>query len=249
MILKEPNKAACGNSLTEEIEKKVAIPLDQSQELNGKEPKLIFILFFPEIFTKSRKKDEEKEILETFCKVEVNISLFEGFKQIPRYAKFLEDLCTNKRKLKHNERISNVRTEKAMCDIGASINVMPLSIYLSLNIGALKKQGVLEDVLVQANGLVSPADFYVLNMVDDNSPNLTQILLGRDFLRTFRTKIDMHDFILPMEFDDKIIKFDIYDTIKNSSNVSCVFAVHATHVMPMRVQEFAKARQRLFKIK
>ena len=47
----------------------------------------------------------DKEILETFRKVEVNIPLIEVIKQIPKYAKFLKELCTHKRKLKGNEKI------------------------------------------------------------------------------------------------------------------------------------------------
>ncbi|KAL0396407.1 UNVERIFIED_CONTAM: Transposon Ty3-I Gag-Pol polyprotein [Sesamum calycinum] len=54
-------------------------------------------------FTKSKKEEEEKEIFETFCKVEVNILLLDAIKQIPRYTKFLKELCTSKDKLKGNE--------------------------------------------------------------------------------------------------------------------------------------------------
>ncbi|KAL0402276.1 UNVERIFIED_CONTAM: hypothetical protein Slati_4257500 [Sesamum latifolium] len=81
--------------------------------------------------------------------------------------------------------IENIGIENAMCDFGASINVMPLAIYESLNVGQLKEtgvvlqhadrsivypEGVLEDVLVQVNELVFSTDFYVLDMTVDNSP-------------------------------------------------------------------------------
>ncbi|KAL0292722.1 UNVERIFIED_CONTAM: hypothetical protein Sangu_3251300 [Sesamum angustifolium] len=120
-----------------------------------------------------RRMKKAKEILETFRKVEVNIPLLDAIKKIPRYARFLKELCS-KGKLKGNER--------AMCDLGASINVMPLSIFESLHVGPLKEtgvviqladrsvvypEGVLEDVLVQVNELVFPADFYVLDMRED----------------------------------------------------------------------------------
>ncbi|KAL0319773.1 UNVERIFIED_CONTAM: hypothetical protein Sradi_5238800 [Sesamum radiatum] len=64
-----------------------------------------------------------------------------------------------------------------MCDLGASINVMPLTIFKSLNVGPLKEtgvviqladrsivypKGVLEDMLVQVNELVFPAIAVVL---------------------------------------------------------------------------------------
>ncbi|KAL2252049.1 UNVERIFIED_CONTAM: hypothetical protein Sindi_2327400 [Sesamum indicum] len=75
-------------------------------------------------------------------------------------------------------------------------------------------EGVLEDVLVQVNELVFPADFYVLDMREDNSPNSTSILLGRSFLKTARTKIDVHSGRLTMEFDGEIIRFNIYESMR-----------------------------------
>ena len=47
----------------------------------------------------------DKELLDIFRKVEINLPLLDAIKQVPRYAKFFKDLCTNKRKLKGNERI------------------------------------------------------------------------------------------------------------------------------------------------
>ena len=105
-------------------------------------------------------------------------------------------------------KIVDTRFERCMLDLGASINVMPHTVYDALRLGPLKETrviisladrsnvypvGVLEDVLVQVNELVFPADFYVLDMEDDKSPNLTPILLWRPFLKTARTKIDVHD--------------------------------------------------------
>ncbi|GAU44244.1 hypothetical protein TSUD_139370 [Trifolium subterraneum] len=62
---------------------------------------------FPQRVQKNKKKtvEEDKEILETFRKVAVNIPLLDAIKQIPKYAKFLKDLCTNKRKVKENDRV------------------------------------------------------------------------------------------------------------------------------------------------
>ncbi|RDY00882.1 hypothetical protein CR513_15867, partial [Mucuna pruriens] len=136
-----------------------------------------------------------------FRKVEINIPLLDAIKQVPKYAKFLKQLCVHKRKkMKGNREIGGVvsaltRNEElttgaqalpkkcrdpgiffvpctigectfadAMLDLGASINVMPASIYKSLNFGDLEPirmtiqlanksivqpLGVLKDVLVQ----------------------------------------------------------------------------------------------------
>ncbi|XVF16917.1 hypothetical protein REPUB_Repub10bG0072200 [Reevesia pubescens] len=137
-------------------------------------------------------------------------------------------------------KIGDTRFEKAILDLGASINVMPYSIYDTLNLGPLKQtsiimqlvdrsnafpNSVIKDVLVQVNELVFSADFYVLEIRDENSPNLSSILLGRPFLKTKRTKIDVHSSILTMEFDSEIICFNIYETMKNPSDVHFVFAI------------------------
>lgn len=56
----------------------------------------------------------DKEILDVFRKVAVNIPLLDVIKQIPKNAKFLKDLlCTYKRRLKGNERVNLGRNVSA----------------------------------------------------------------------------------------------------------------------------------------
>ena len=75
---------------------------------------------FPPRAIPSKKMEEvDKEILETFRKVEVNIPLLDAIKQIPRYAKFLKELCTHKKRLKGNEKINMGRNVSAL--IGKSV--------------------------------------------------------------------------------------------------------------------------------
>ncbi|XP_076912441.1 uncharacterized protein LOC143570755 [Bidens hawaiensis] len=169
---------------------------------------------FPSRFLRTKKEREEHGIMETFRKVEVNIPLLDAIKLVPRYAKFLKELFTSKKKLKGNEtfkvnenvsavlqkrlppkckdpgvfsipcKMGNLSIPRAMLDLGASINVLPYSIFKTLNIGPLKRtgvviqlaeksmvhpKGVLEDMLVQVNELVFPADFYVLDMEDGDT--------------------------------------------------------------------------------
>ncbi|KAL0418885.1 UNVERIFIED_CONTAM: hypothetical protein Sradi_1302000 [Sesamum radiatum] len=114
--LQIPPKQAEKSDLTHEEHPKVFLP---------KPP-------FPKRFVKPKKEEDDGEILEALRKVEINIFLLDVLKQVPYYAKFLKELCTNKSKLR----------EKAMCDFGASINVMPLAIYKSLDAGPLKETGL-----------------------------------------------------------------------------------------------------------
>ncbi|CAN6716633.1 unnamed protein product [Malus baccata var. baccata] len=222
---------------------------------------------FPDRFKQTKKEEAEKDILETFRKVQVNIPLLDAIKQVPRYAKFLKELCTTRKRISTKEVvkvgknvsailqhklppkckdpgsftipcvIGNTRFESAMLDLGASINVMPYSIYASMNLGELKNdgviiqladrsnaypKGVLEDVLVQVNHLIFPADFYILEMDEsDHAPSLP-ILLGRPFMKTARTKIDVFNGTLTMEFDGEVINFNLSDSMKfPSENHSC----------------------------
>ncbi|KAK9756166.1 hypothetical protein RND81_01G078100 [Saponaria officinalis] len=221
---------------------------------------------FPSRFAKAKKEALENEILETFRKVEVNISLLDAIKQVPKYAKFLKELCTNKRKFK-NERasvgenlsailqrkippkckdpgmfsitckIGNSKFERCMLDLGASINVMSKSIFESLNVGVMAKTdvviqladrsyayplGVLEDVLVQVNDMIFPADFYVIDMGSSCDSDHVPLLLGRPFLKTARAKIDVYEGTLSFEFDGEVIKFSINDAMKYPFDVNNV---------------------------
>ncbi|KAM1067948.1 hypothetical protein ACFX1Q_024007 [Malus domestica] len=225
---------------------------------------------FPNRFKQTKKEEAEKDILETFRIVQVNIPLLDAIKQVPRYAKFLKELCTTRKRMSTKEVvkvgenvsailqrklppkckdpgsftipcvIGNTRFESAMLDLGASINVMPYSIYASMNLGELKNdgviiqladrsnaypKGVLEDVLVQVNHLIFPADFYVLEMDEsDHTPSLP-ILLGRPFMKIARTKIDVFNGTLTTEFDGEVINFNLSDSMKfPSENHSC-FAI------------------------
>ncbi|KAL0415444.1 UNVERIFIED_CONTAM: hypothetical protein Slati_3376300 [Sesamum latifolium] len=86
----------------------------------GKEHPNVFVPKPPflERFSKSKKEEEEKDILETLRKVEVNIPLLNAIKQVPCYAKFLREMCTNKSKLKGRPFL---KTSKTKIDVDAGI--------------------------------------------------------------------------------------------------------------------------------
>jgi hypothetical protein len=71
---------------------------------------------FPVTSSRLKKEDKEKEILEVFKKVELNIHLLDAIKQISKYAKFLKELCTTKRafKLKGHEMVSMSKVVSAI---------------------------------------------------------------------------------------------------------------------------------------
>ena len=61
---------------------------------------------FPTRLAVNSKDELDKDILEVFKKVEVNIPIIDAIRMHPPYAKFFKNLCTNKRKLKGNETIN-----------------------------------------------------------------------------------------------------------------------------------------------
>ncbi|VVA30997.1 PREDICTED: LOW QUALITY PROTEIN, partial [Prunus dulcis] len=61
---------------------------------------------FPSRLSKSKKDQGLDEIMETFKKVQINIPLLNAIAQIPKYAKILKDLCTNKRRFKEHEQVA-----------------------------------------------------------------------------------------------------------------------------------------------
>ncbi|XP_070676289.1 uncharacterized protein [Malus domestica] len=137
---------------------------------------------FPSRFKHTKKEEAEKDILETFRKVQVNIPLLDAIKQVPRYAKFLKELCTTRKRISTNE-------------------------------------------VVKVNHLFFPADFYVLEMDElDHAPSLP-ILLGRTFMKTARTKIDVFNGTLTMEFDGEVINFNLSDSMKYPSENHSCFAI------------------------
>ena len=112
------------------------------------------------------------EILEVLRQVKVNIPLLDMIKQVPTYAKFLKDLCTIKRGLNVNKKvfltgqvsaiiqcksplkykdpgcptisvmIGGKVVEKALLDLGASVNLLPYSVYKQLGLGELKSTSI-----------------------------------------------------------------------------------------------------------
>ncbi|XP_052302019.1 uncharacterized protein LOC127904107 [Populus trichocarpa] len=176
------------------------------------------------------------EIYELFKQVKVNIPLLDAIKQVPSYAKFLKDLCTIKRRLNVKERafltehasaiiqfktppkykdpgcptisciIGNHKIDQALLDLGASVNLIPYTVYEQLGLGEIKPtritlqladrsikipRGIVEDVLVQVDKFYFPVDFVVLDTAPIQGSNAPiPVILGRPFLATSNALIN-----------------------------------------------------------
>ncbi|XP_073039146.1 uncharacterized protein [Primulina eburnea] len=109
--------------------------------------------------------------------------------------------------------------EKAICDSGASVNIMSSSLYEKLGSSKMKPMelslqmadksirtplGIVEDVELKIDKLKLPADFLVLDMRDSQN---VRTILGRPFLATARAVIDLRQEKLTMEVDGQRAEF------------------------------------------
>ncbi|GKC28048.1 reverse transcriptase domain-containing protein, partial [Tanacetum coccineum] len=119
----------------------------------------------------------------------------------------------------------------ALADLGASINLMTLSIWKELSLPALTKTrmileladrtistptGIAEDVFVKVGTFFFPDDFVVVDYVAD--PRVP-LILGRPFLRTARALIDVHGEQMTLRHDDQSVTFKVGDTKTFSYNI------------------------------
>ncbi|KAK8572803.1 hypothetical protein V6N13_048370 [Hibiscus sabdariffa] len=200
---------------------------------------------FPQRLKKQEQDYQFKKFFDILKQVHINLPLVEALQQMPNYAKFLKDMVSRKKRIEEFETAAATETcldlmhnkipakktdpgsftiecsighnysTKALCDPGASINLMPKSVFQKLNIGEAKPttvmllladhsfvqpEGKIEDILVQVDKFIFPADFLILDCeADENAP----IILGRPFLATRRVLLDFGNEELILRVDDQ----------------------------------------------
>ena len=211
---------------------------------------------FPQALRGKKKASQQAGILEVLRQVKVNIPLFDIIKQVPAYAKFLKDLCTIKKGLGIEKKaflteqvsaiiqsknpvkykdpgsptisvnISGTCIDKSLLDLGASVNLLPYSVYKQLGLGELKPtnitlsladrsvkipKGIVEDVLVKVNKFYYPVDFVVLDTEPiENGPNHVPIILGRPFLATANAIINCRNGVMQLTFGNMTLELNIF---------------------------------------
>ncbi|KAM6570934.1 hypothetical protein CsatA_015014 [Cannabis sativa] len=208
---------------------------------------------FPQRFRKQQQDGQFKNFLDVLKQLHINIPLVEALEQMPNYVKFLKDILTKKRRLGEFETVALTEgcsamlkskippklkdpgsftipysiggrdVGRALCDLGASINLMPMSIFKKLGIGEARPtivtlqladrsmahpEGKIEDVLVQVDKFIFPADFIILDYEADRD---VPIILGRPFLATGRTLIDVQNGELTMRVNDQKVTFNVFN--------------------------------------
>ncbi|XP_010681877.2 uncharacterized protein LOC104896782 [Beta vulgaris subsp. vulgaris] len=123
---------------------------------------------FPQRLAQAKLEKKYGKFLDILKKLHINIPFLDAISEMPSYTKFLKDMLSNKRKFEENVTVSltvecsailqnklpeklrdpgsysipiklgDIAIKNALCDLRASVNIMPLSICEQLNMGELK---------------------------------------------------------------------------------------------------------------
>ncbi|GJU91392.1 reverse transcriptase domain-containing protein [Tanacetum coccineum] len=202
---------------------------------------------------------QKEKIFQMFQDLRFDISFADALFLMPRFAPTIRNLLMNKEKLLElakiplNENCSAMLLKKfpknlgdpgkflipcdfprmdvchALADLGASINLMPISIWKKLSLPELTltrmtleladrsishPKGVAEDVFVKVGKFHFPTDFVV---VDFEADPRVPLILGRSFLRTGRALIDVYGEEITLRVDNEAVTFNLDQTTRYSS--------------------------------
>ena len=215
---------------------------------------------YPHRLRAPKKVNNHSKIYELFKQVKLNIPLLDAIKQILPYAKILKDLCTVKRKLGVNKEefmteqstfliwnnlplkykdpgsptisivVGNSKLGHALVDLGASVNLLPYSVYVELGLGELEPTnitlqladrsvkipgGIVKDVLVQVDKFYFLVDFIVLETQPvANQGTQFPVILGRPFLATANAFIHCRGGLMTLSFGNMTVNLNIFNVIK-----------------------------------
>ncbi|KAK4265062.1 hypothetical protein QN277_026164 [Acacia crassicarpa] len=167
---------------------------------------------FPQRLKKQGQEKQFKQFLDMLRQLHINMPLVEALEQMPSYVKFLKEILSKKRRLEEFETealtqecsamltnrlplklkdpssftipcaIGPNYSGKTLCDLGASINLMPMSIFKQLAVGEARPttvtlqladcsivlpEGKIKDVLVKVDKFIFPVDFIILDFEAD----------------------------------------------------------------------------------
>ncbi|KAI3815938.1 hypothetical protein L1987_15622 [Smallanthus sonchifolius] len=217
---------------------------------------------YPAHLKQQKYAKEYGHFLDMFKQLKINLPFIEALQCMPKYAKFLKDLLERKDRLGELSNIPltggcsavvlNKLPEKltdpgiftipclfgsdtqcrALDDLGASINLMPFSLYEKLDLGELSPtrmtlsladrsvkypRGIIENLLVKVDKFVFPVDFVILDMEADEG---VLIILGCPFLRTAKALIDVYDGKISLYVGDEKVTFEVARSMQHPNDSS-----------------------------
>ncbi|CAM8885428.1 unnamed protein product [Rhodiola kirilowii] len=187
---------------------------------------------FPQRLVGARRDKEFKQFVDKIHTIYITLPLTDAITQIPTYAKFMKEILTGKRKIDGTETVAlseecsasmhqpmppklkdsesfsircdigGITVRRALCDLGASVSIMPYSL------------GVLKDVPVKVKHIYLPVDFIVLDISEYVD---IPIILGRPLLYTVKVVIDMDRGSLALRVGSERVVFNLPDMSKSPS--------------------------------
>jgi len=121
--------------------------------------------------------------------------------------------------------IGEHKIKRALLDLGASVNLLPYSVFQNLNLGELKptsvtllladryvkvSRGIVKDVLVQVDKFIYPVDFIVLDT--------QHVILGRSFLATSNALINCRNGLMKLSFGNMTLEMNIFNIYKQTGD-------------------------------
>ena len=205
-----------------------------------------------------KRGPHQDKMWEIFKQVKINIPLIDLIQQVPAYAKYLKELCTQKRhhklpkKVVLNKEVSAVVTgilptklqdpgaplitiqvgdfkmNKALLDLGASVSILPGSLYDQYDFGPLEKadttvvladlslklpRGIVSDVIVKVEDFYYPVDFLVLDFASIDNIRQPNVIMGRPFLATANALIDCRRGTVDLTFGNRKIRLNVFSNV------------------------------------
>ena len=238
---------------------------EKQSEENTIEAKASIPVPYPQRLKKHKLDKQFTKFMDVFKKLHINIPFADALEQMPSYVKFMKDILSQKIRLADFETVNlteecsailqrklpqklkdpgsftipctigNAIFERALCDLGASINLMPLLIFKRLGLGEARPttvtlqladrslkhlRGIIEDVLVKVDKFIFPAYFIVLDMEEDKE---IPIILGRPFLATGRAMIDVQRGELKLRVQEEEVKFNVFEAVRHPAESDTCF--------------------------
>ncbi|GJZ32333.1 reverse transcriptase domain-containing protein [Tanacetum coccineum] len=228
---------------------------------------------------REKANDQIEKFYEIFRDLSFEISFTDALTLMPKFASTLKTLIGNKEKLsemaKLNENcsavilnklpkklgdpgrflipceFSGINTCNALADLGASINLMPYSVWKDLSLPELTPTcmtleladrsitepiGIAKDVRLMVGKFQFPADFVVVEFEPD--PRVP-LILGRSFLKTSRALIDVYEGEITLRVGKEAITFNLDQTSRYTANYNHMTA-NRIDVIELACEEYSQ---------
>nr|ABA92211.1 hypothetical protein LOC_Os11g11840 [Oryza sativa Japonica Group] len=258
----------CNDSADKEIQPENTVPQEYCDTL---------LLPFPQRSRKPSVDKQFACFVEVIQKIHINVPSLDAM-QVPTYARYLKDILKNKRPLpttevvKLTEHYSNIilhklpekkkdpgcptitcsieaqQFDQALCDLGASVSVMPKDVFDKLNFTVLTPTpmrlqlanssvrypaGIAEDVPVKIRDFFIPVDFVVLDM---DTGKEKPLILGRPFLSTVGANIDVGTGSIRLHINGKEEKFEFQPRTEQCSMVRIKYGPNPQNIQEVKVE-------------